>query len=318
MSRFNDLRLAPRLGIAFGALVLALVVVAVAGVTKMNALGTSVADLGDHDIVALETALTVEQRLTATAQNTVTHLYVYDGDLRAQDRIERQITSARDADVADLKKLEAALNDPSAAPLLARFTAARERFVKAYRTALARSRQETIQNVEERDGSRDYYLAKVVPALAAARKAGVALREELDSQVAGTQKDTEATVASGRMTIIVAGLVAVLLAAGLGLLVVRSIVRPLAVVIARIEMLRDVCITGLNRGMQAMAGGDLTHNVVPSTPEIEKPAKDEVGDVARALNSMRVQMGEAIGAYNQSRGQLGAARRSRLGARRSR
>ena len=49
-------------------------------------------------------------------------------------------------------------------------------------------------------------------------------------------------------------------------------------------MLRDVCITGLNGGLQAFAQGDLTDEVVPSTPEIENPAKDEVGDVARALN----------------------------------
>ena len=38
MSRFNNLRLAYRLGIAFGSLVIALVVIGAISVTKMNAL----------------------------------------------------------------------------------------------------------------------------------------------------------------------------------------------------------------------------------------------------------------------------------------
>jgi methyl-accepting chemotaxis protein len=305
MSFFTNLRLAQRLGIAFGALVVAVVIVGFVGVTKMNALDASVTELSDHDIVALETALTIEQRVMATAQQSVSHLYVYDGDLRAQDALQREMLTASKANVADLERLERVVEDPAVVAPLERFVAARARFVSAYRTAVRRSRSETVRNVEERDGSRDFYLQRVVPALEAVEKAGAELRRALNDEVAATKQQTAATAASGRTTIIAAAILAALLAAGMAFVVVRSIVKPLRVVIERIEMLRNVCISGLNGGLQAFARGDLTVHVVPSTPAIENPARDEVGDVARALNGMREQMGEAIGAYNDSRGQLG-------------
>jgi signal transduction histidine kinase len=51
-------------------------------------------------------------------------------------------------------------------------------------------------------------------------------------------------------------------------------------------MLRDVCINGLTDAIKAMATGDLTKTVEPRTPQIERPAGDEVGDVGRAFDEM--------------------------------
>src|SRR5919112_1405601 len=62
MSRFNNLRLAYRLGIAFGALVLALVVIGAISVSKINALEGQATNLSDHDTVTLEKVLTIEER----------------------------------------------------------------------------------------------------------------------------------------------------------------------------------------------------------------------------------------------------------------
>ena len=53
-----------------------------------------------------------------------------------------------------------------------------------------------------------------------------------------------------------------------------------------------------------MAHGDLTKTVEPKTPQIENPAGDEVGDVARAFNDIQSKMVESIGGYNATRAQL--------------
>ena len=67
MSRFNNLRLAYRLGIAFGALVLALVVIGAISVSKINALGTTTNELADNDVVALERVLAIQERIQRTS-----------------------------------------------------------------------------------------------------------------------------------------------------------------------------------------------------------------------------------------------------------
>jgi len=54
-----------------------------------------------------------------------------------------------------------------------------------------------------------------------------------------------------------------------------------------------------------MASGDLTKTVEPQTPQIENPAGDEVGDVARAFNEIQAKTVESIEGYNATRAQLG-------------
>jgi methyl-accepting chemotaxis protein len=105
---------------------------------------------------------------------------------------------------------------------------------------------------------------------------------------------------------ILAGLAGVLLAAGIALLTTRRIVRPLEVVVERLGMLRDLCVTGLNAGLGALAQGDLTVTAEPRTPPIEDPADDEVGDVARAFNEIRAKTVESLRAYTESRTRLAA------------
>jgi len=105
---------------------------------------------------------------------------------------------------------------------------------------------------------------------------------------------------------ILAGLAGVLLAAGIALLTTRRIVRPLKVVVGRLGMLRDVCVTGLNTGLEALAKGDLTVAVEPKTPPIEDPGADEVGDVARAFNEIHAKTVESLAAYTESRTRLAA------------
>jgi methyl-accepting chemotaxis protein len=305
MSRFNNLRLAYRLGIAFGALILALVVIGAISVSKMNALDAGATAMSDHDVVALDNVLNIEQRNQRTAYLTTSHLYVYDGDLKAQDDAAKEIASLRAAGTAEMKELRAAANDPATIPLIDRFEAARQKFTAAYNEAIKRSRQETVDQVEERDASRDYFLSTVLPAQAAATKAGDALVKDAQARVVEAKERTSATAASGKRTIVISAIIAVVVAIALAFLIVRSIVKPLGVVVDRLGMLRDHCITGLSNAMKALATGNLTVAVEPTTPAIENPAGDEVGDVARAFNEIQAKTVESISGYNSTRGQLG-------------
>jgi methyl-accepting chemotaxis protein len=305
MSRFNNLRLAYRLGIAFGALILALVVIGAISVSKLGALGNITNELSDHDTVTLENVLAIEQRIQRTSYLTTQHLYVHDGDLEAQDAVEKEITSLRNQNTVDMTEARKAADDAAIVPFLDRFEAARQKFTAAYREAIKRSRQETVDQVEERDGSRDYFLASVVPAQQAATKAGDALSHEVTGQVKESGREAEATAASGKRTIVISAIVAVLVAVALAFLIVRSVVKPLSVVVERMASLRDHCITGLTDALKALATGNLTVSVEPTTAPIDNPAGDEVGDVARAFNDIHAKTVESIEGYNTTRGQLG-------------
>src|SRR3954449_7931332 len=170
VSRFNNLRLAYRLGIAFGVVIFALVVVAVISATKMSALDADSSAMADHDVVSIERVLTVQQRMQRAAYLATSHLYVHEGDLAAQDAIAKPITALTAADDKDFATLATSIDDPAARTLLGKYKAASGRFASTYATAIRRSRGETVANVEERDGSRDYFTSTVLPAEAGASK----------------------------------------------------------------------------------------------------------------------------------------------------
>jgi methyl-accepting chemotaxis protein len=305
VSRFNNLRLAYRLGIAFGSLVIALVVIGAISVTKMNALDEEANTLASHDVVSMQRVLTIQERMQQTAYLTTSHLYVHDGELSVQDGIAKQVAAETAGTAADLKTLDGSIDDDGSRALLAKYKAAIARFTTTSGTALRRSRDETVRNVDDRDASRDYFTAAVIPAEAAAVKAGDALTRQVRDDVAAAVERTDATAASGRKVIIVAAILATLAALGLAFLVVTSVVRPLKLVVERLGQLRDHCINGLTEAIKAMATGDLTKTVEPKTPQIENPAGDEVGDVARAFNDIQSKMVESIDGYNTTRAQLG-------------
>jgi methyl-accepting chemotaxis protein len=104
---------------------------------------------------------------------------------------------------------------------------------------------------------------------------------------------------------ILAALVAVLLAVGVIALVTRGLRRTVAAVLDRLRTLQEHCATNLRAALDAMAAGDLTHDVQPITEEIPNPGADEIGDIARAVNGIRERLQGSIEAYNAMRGRLG-------------
>jgi methyl-accepting chemotaxis protein len=114
-----------------------------------------------------------------------------------------------------------------------------------------------------------------------------------------TENDT--TYTSKRTLSLILIAVAILFAAALSFLIVRGIKRNVATVLDRLTMLDQHCATGLQEGLGKFAEGDLTVEVTPVTPLIEKIGGDELGQVATAVNSMRNRLVAAIEQYNASR-----------------
>jgi methyl-accepting chemotaxis protein len=112
------------------------------------------------------------------------------------------------------------------------------------------------------------------------------------------------TYASGRTRTLIFLLVAILFGLGLSFWIARGVRNGVAVVLDRLETLRTHCAAELRAGIRAMAGGDLTRQVTPGTPEIERWSNDEIGDAAQAVNGIRDAFVDTIAAYNEMRTQL--------------
>jgi methyl-accepting chemotaxis protein len=95
-----------------------------------------------------------------------------------------------------------------------------------------------------------------------------------------------------------------LVAMGIAFMVSKSIKSGVDVVLDRLGSLRDHCASNLQAGIEALAKGDLTVPVKAVTKPIENPSKDEIGQVADAVNSVRDKFAAGISAYNQTRAHL--------------
>jgi methyl-accepting chemotaxis protein len=150
----SNLRLGVRLGAAFGLLVVALVVVSLTGVLAMGSLADRTNSLADRDVPALASVMSAGSLAQANGSAILTHLYVEDGDLGAQDATAKRIAANAAAIDKHLATAERALTSPEAREAFAAFAEAYEGFVAVAEPTLETSRQETVDEVEERDGSR--------------------------------------------------------------------------------------------------------------------------------------------------------------------
>ena len=121
-------------------------------------------ELSDRDVAALMQLVTLSEDFLATDGDVVRHLYVEDGDLKAQDKRAEKIEAWKAEAAKSLDALEPKLEGEGAKATLAEFAARYETFEAASATALKLSREETVDADAERDASRATYLEEVLPA----------------------------------------------------------------------------------------------------------------------------------------------------------
>jgi methyl-accepting chemotaxis protein len=103
---------------------------------------------------------------------------------------------------------------------------------------------------------------------------------------------------------IIAALLGLLVAGAVATFITRGLARPLRAVVARVRELREGAVSGLGRGMAAMAEGDLTQRVDIAVEPILEPGADEIGDLGRAFNDLLEDTDQSVAAYNGVRESL--------------
>jgi methyl-accepting chemotaxis protein len=307
MTTLRSVRLGARLGAAFSLLCVALLVVGFVGIKAIRSLDvSSSASAQGRGLEALTLVAELGEGAQANAHDVVRHLYVYDGDLKTEDALAKRIAARKVKVGQTFATLGKVVTGGAAKADLAKLAAVRTTYVAQFSKAIKQSRQETIDKVEERDGSRTTYTDKVVPALAQFEAADKILVNQLQADNKKALADTAAKASSGQRTIWIVLVLALVLSAAMALAITRSITRPVAVLVERLQSVTGNCLASLGRGLEAVARGDLTVGAESGTDKIGSDARDEIGVASASVDELVDGARSSIAAYETTRANLGA------------
>ena len=307
MTAIRNLPLAVRLGGAFGALCVALAIVAFTGMSSMAGVRDDSDNLANRHLKAAQLLGKLQQRAKDDVSLTAQHLYVHDGDLETQDGIAKEFAenvAMSEADAAQVAKLLAGTPADAEYADYAKLAAA---LTGTLGKALELSRDETVRNVEERDGSRNLFTGDALKADDAFEASGAKLVAEADKLAAAAAAEAAATASSGSRIIIVIALLAIAVAAALAVWVTRSVVRPVRALGERMTTLDEQDLSELSVALGKVAEGDLTYGVAPVTTPIEVNSTDEIGRLATTFNGMLAKARHSIESYGAMQAELNAA-----------
>ena len=137
-----------------------------------------------------------------------------------------------------------------------------------------------------------------------ARLAATNLIQIQDHIAADMAHETTRDAAFSTMLLIGATLTALLTGLGVAFFLSRSISNGVRSVQVTLTSLAERCATALAGALDAMARNDLTVEVTPATPLIEKYGTDEIGETARMTNLLRDQIVAMVGSYELARAGL--------------
>jgi methyl-accepting chemotaxis protein len=124
-------------------------------------------------------------------------------------------------------------------------------------------------------------------------------------QVVASSHFADAKHTATTLTLVAAAL-AFLLAAGIALLLARSMKRRIDAILATLATVRDVCVRPLRDGVTAMAAGDLTRTVSADVEPLTDRSRDELGQVTTAVDEIRADAQTTAEAYENTRASLGS------------
>src|SRR3954470_387843 len=131
LSFFANLRLAVRLGVAFGALVVALLVTAALSINGLGAIQSDADELSQRDVAAFSHLIALSEDFLATDGDVLRHLYVEDGDITAQDKTAAKIANWEKEAGENLKDLKPKLDTEQGQTILADFTTEYDKYIAA-------------------------------------------------------------------------------------------------------------------------------------------------------------------------------------------
>jgi methyl-accepting chemotaxis protein len=304
MSKIRNLPLGARLAAAFSALGLGLVVVAITGVVAMTGLDHDTRELADRHVPGANLLGGLEQRAKDGMSLTAQHLYVYDGNLREEDRIAQHLSGHYREDAKDLAELRRLFAGTPAARQLTDYVAVAAEMKAAQQRIINSSRQETVRNAEDRSGSRDAFTSTLLPLDVREEAASTKMIQALDGLAREANHQADSSANSGKRTIIIIALLSILVAAALAVWVTRSILRPVALLADGMTSLDEHDLSDLSAALDAIASGDLTVDAVAVTSDVPVTSTDEIGRLSGTFNEMLGKAQQSIKSYGAMREQL--------------
>jgi methyl-accepting chemotaxis protein len=132
--------------------------------------------------------------------------------------------------------------------------------------------------------------------------AGVVTVAQREQAAAATRfASTKRTAVTFTVT---AAILAILLGAGIALLLARSLQRRSARVLETLAAVRDRAVRPLRDGVGALASGDLTYAVAVEVEPLDDASGDELGQIAAAVEAIRADGVDAANAYEHARAAL--------------
>ncbi|MEH3086079.1 MAG: methyl-accepting chemotaxis protein [Xylophilus ampelinus] len=267
--KIHDITIGRRLALAFGALILLTLAILAIGIGRLQAVAAETdammqRPLAKERLVSdwYRTIHTSVRRTTAVARSA-------DPSLAAFFAPENAAASQQSS--AQQKELESLLETAEERALFATLAQHRQQYIAA-RDAIAAAKADGRAEDAERRFAQEFQ-----PAGARYLESLQALldlqRRQIDEAAARVHRVSEA----GRLQLVALGVLALAVAAGLAVLVTRSITRPLR---QAVEAARQV------------ADGDLTHRTA-------SPRGDEAGQLLRSLDAMSERLRAIVGEVRQ-------------------
>jgi methyl-accepting chemotaxis protein len=304
MTSLRNLPLAARFGGAFGALCLALAIVAFTGVEAMTGLSSKSDEIANRHLKVAELFSGMSGRSKDNVSLVAQHLYVFDGNRAVQDKLADELKGNWAESAAAGAELEKLFAGTAAAGTYKRYVAERKQMLAIEKRALDRSRTETVAKRDDRSGSRTLFETQVLEYDHKLEATSNRLLAQSHQFAVDGVEAAHASASSGTRLIIAITLAAILAAAALAVWVTRSVVRPVKTLGERMDSLDEHCLTELSAGLDAVASGDLTYDVQPVTAPIEVTGTDELGRLSTTFNRLLSKAKYSIETYGTMRKQL--------------
>ena len=292
MNRLRDLPIAAKLGAGFGAVIVLMVVIALVGLSRLGASNAHTEYVAKDSMPSVE--LIAGIKTSAFDYHGVALEEVLAVDPGEMPDLDGELEAAATNVSKSLARYRALVSDPHDKALYERTAAAWKTYLSKIEgftdSAHALKGDQASARLDNGDDAFDATLVAVDK-----------WQSYNDGLAAQKLEESHQTYKSSRLITLALLFGAIVLGAGIAVAITRQVKRVVSVVLDRLGMLRDNCATDLQAALEGLAEGDLTRAVTPVTPLIESPGKDELGQVAEAVNAIRNSTVASVEAWNDSR-----------------
>ena len=284
---------------SFGIILVFVALVGALGLYQLGQATRALHDVADGEVVALTAAFELRSASLSLQRDLRTLVLAFTPEEKQKVKESQDATEA--VFMAQLATLDATLHDEGERAVLEKLQAAQAGWsiIRATITQSALDGDQltsrmTLNGEENR---------QVMNALNAQIDQVIRLKQD---RMAAVVKSRDDTFELARAMMLGAVVLSLLVGVAVAITMARTITSSVKAVQATLTALADEGVTSIERGLAAMAAGDLNVEAHANTPRIEKYGSDEVGQTARVTNAVLDKMEATIASYEEARTKLAA------------